>query len=185
MRIILTILAVLLTASCAAPPSTVEECRKANWSGRGEAAGFEGRQREAAWTANAAKCIDIGVPVDRNAFMAAWERGHERYCTPRNALVLGRQVREYTGVCTGPQVATWLKAYEHGRLISDVDRDIDRIENDLRKADTMAKDSKTAEADRRAAQQREASLQQLRQTALLRRDALESQAIAQGWGLGR
>jgi hypothetical protein len=174
-KFFLLVLAVLI-AACAAPSKTMQDCKKANWTGRGDVAGFEGQAKESAWKVGNAVCAEVGASGDKSDFMQGWERGNARYCEPRNALVLGRQVREYTGVCSGPLVATWLKAYEHGRLISDVDRDISRIESELNALKTV----KTADAP-----QREANLQQLRQTALLRRESLEAQAIAQGWGLGR
>jgi hypothetical protein len=175
-RIVFLLCFSLLTAACSTPSALVQECKKANWAGRGDTAGFEGQAKEAAWKSSSAACAEVGVSGDKSDFFEGWQRGNARYCEPRYALVLGRQVREYSSVCNGPQVATWIKAYEHGRLISDVDRDIDRIENELRALQA---------AKRTDSQTREANLQQLRQTALLRRESLESQAIAQGWGLGR
>jgi hypothetical protein len=176
MKILLMVVMAAVLSGCSTPPQIVQECKRANWAGRGDAAGFEGQAKETAWKASSAACMEVGVLGDKGDFFEGWERGNARYCEPRHALVLGRQVREYTGVCNGGQVAAWTKAYEHGRLISDVDRDIDRIENQL----------KALQLEKRTdSQARETSLQQLRQTALLRRESLESQAIAQGWGLGR
>ncbi|MFM2398291.1 MAG: hypothetical protein RL341_448 [Pseudomonadota bacterium] len=177
MRIfMLMVLAIVLTA-CSSPSKTMQDCKKANWAGRGDLAGFEGQPKDAAWKAGNAICAEVGVSGDRSDFFEGWERGNTRYCEPRHALIQGRLGREYKGVCSGPQAANWLRAYDHGKLIADVDRDIDRIEIDLRKTQAAARDA--------AGVQREANLQQLRQTALLRRESLESQAIAQGWGLGR
>jgi hypothetical protein len=177
MRTLLFFAMAILVAGCSTPSKTMQDCKKANWGGRGEVAGFEGQAKDASWKASSAQCVEVGVSGDRSAFNEGWERGNARYCQPRNALIQGRLTREYAGVCEGPPAATWLKAYEHGKLIADVDRDIDRIENELRKVQAAPKDAASA--------QRETSLQQLRQTALLRRESLESQAIAQGWGLGR
>jgi hypothetical protein len=176
MKVLTLIIAAVLMAACSTPPKVVQDCKRANWAGRGDTAGFEGQAKEAAWKASSAACLEVGVSGDKGEFFEGWDRGNARYCEPRHALVLGRQVREYTGVCNGPQVTAWNKAYEHGRLISDVDRDIDRIENQLKALQQEKRTDSLA---------RESSLQQLRQTALLRRESLESQAIAQGWGLGR
>jgi hypothetical protein len=185
MRMLFFVLMIVVTAGCSTPSKTVQDCKKANWAGRGDVAGFEGQPKEAAWKASSAPCAEVGVSGDRGDFNDGWERGNTRYCQPRNGLIQGRLTREYLGVCSGPQAAAWLKAYDHGKLIADVDRDIDRIENELRAVQAAAKDAKRPEAERTAAAQRETNLQQLRQTALLRRESLESQAIAQGWGLGR
>lgn len=74
------------------------ECRTANWDLTGYRDGARGVS-ETYIGSRAEACAEFAVEVDRDAYMAGYERGLASYCQPANAVELAFSGGTYSGVC--------------------------------------------------------------------------------------
>ncbi|WP_269533125.1 DUF2799 domain-containing protein [Chitinimonas sp. BJYL2] len=122
-------LGILVLGGCAAMSDAA--CRAGDWYGAGEKDGRNGREDRLADYAEA--CQKVGVLPDPAEYAKGRERGLLAYCTPENGYREGREGRSYQNVCAPELQAGFLQHYERGRLVYELRRDIERLENDLRR----------------------------------------------------
>ena len=107
-------------------------------------------------------CMKHGVTPNRMAYMAGWEEGVVRYCTPDNGFQQGQRGSSYRNVCPNDLEPGFHEAYLAGRELHLAQAEITRmqrsmvskskqlenIERDLREAETRLVASDTSEIDR-------------------------------------
>ncbi len=174
-----------LLASCSSTPKTAADCAKTNWAALGERAVEGGEPLANAWGRRSGECVALGIQPDHVAFEAAYFRGIPAYCQLRNALVIGRQGGNYRGICGAPGDALFRQVLDFGQLLRQVDEDVAQINRQLSSAESVMRDEKAKEGERRIARANLLALPTARQDALGRRAQLEAQAVQKGWGLGR
>ena len=180
-------------SGCKTAPETPQECAKTDWGRQGAQAVARGEPLTSAWQRTSKNCQTLGVPTDQPAFNARWQAGLAGYCTPRNALALGRSGDGYQGICPKDAAAnatpqgdsTFRAAHDLGRVLRSADEDVAGVERQIREAENVLRDEKKGESDKRIATARLRALPTALQEALSRRSQLEAQAAQNSWGIGR
>lgn len=173
----------LLTA-CDTTPKKPEDCARIDWRSEGRSTALDGRAMDSGWRRGAA-CQQLGTNPDRKAFENGWAEGQATYCTPRFLLREGRRNDGFGPICRGMDEATLQRAWNHGRLLYEADQRVQRLDNDLVNLRARADDVKLPQGDRDTARAQLSGVIAARAQAIATRDRLESEANANGWGLGR
>jgi hypothetical protein len=135
----LVVLGALLSSGCAS--LSENECRAADWESigyqdgsRGHDAGRIGSHSEA--------CTEYGIRPDRELYEEGRLRGLELFCTGPNGVRLGRQGYAYSGVCPLSLQGEFVRGYEIGRELHDLDAhmqklqsEVQRVQNELKRED--------------------------------------------------
>ncbi|KGK14402.1 DUF2799 domain-containing protein [Vibrio navarrensis] len=118
-----------------------DECRVANWQQIGYRDGQNGNDPSIIQRYSQ-DCAEAGVVADSDLWRKGFQQGTVLYCSPDNGYRVGKQGREYYGVCESEQ---FLNNYQLGRQeylvqqrIAEIDRqiaDIDRQMNSLKDSD--------------------------------------------------
>ncbi|MCU0775941.1 MAG: DUF2799 domain-containing protein [Ideonella sp.] len=93
-----------------------DQCRRGDWMGIGQRDGAAGAGPERL-AAHAKACQKVGVEPDEAQWRRGWLAGLERYCTGPNGRDVGARGSSYGGVCTGGAEVEFLRGYEIGRQI--------------------------------------------------------------------
>ena len=106
----LSLLALLLLAGC----STMNkpECQTASLNP--SALGLsDGQKGYGLWRLDkhVESCARFGIDIDRQAYLAARERGLQDYCTPENAERVGMRGETYEDVCPTALAPAFLERY--------------------------------------------------------------------------
>ncbi len=117
------VLAVALAGSGCSYSLTEAECKAGNWVEIGYADGAAGLGAERIKDHDKA-CRRVNVAPDQAAYNRGREKGLLQYCTRSNGLKLGRGGKSYRGVCPERLESAFLKAFDRGRDIRDVERSI-------------------------------------------------------------
>ena len=134
---------ILLLSGCAS--LSEGECRTADWYELGRQDGEDGLPRSRLHDHNEA-CADYGIEPHRAAYFAGRERGLEAYCTARNGYREGREGNKYRDVCPQPAESRFLRAYDQGKTIHEVEEKLEAIDNAIeRKEDRLDDDDRTTE----------------------------------------
>ncbi len=107
------------------------ECQSGDWERIGFRDGQNGRPI-ARFDEHREACTPYGVVPAELPYRAGRERGLNFYCTPANALAVGRRGENYAGVCPAWAERSFLPAYEVGRDIYVARQRVERIEQDRR-----------------------------------------------------
>lgn len=125
--------ATLLLGGCATGMSD-EACLAADWRTVGFEDGVAGKQASAiGYYRN--QCADAGVTPDLDAYLDGRQQGLETYCEPANGYRMGERGGAYHGVCDASIEPDFLIAYEDGRELFLLRRDVRRLENQLEDAE--------------------------------------------------
>jgi hypothetical protein len=104
---------------CAMRPGSV--CRGIDWYESGYQEAVAGRAEGSHSCAN-----EVGEAA-LESYSEGRQAGLQVYCQPANGFRLGNNADEYQGVCTGAAEADFLRAYEEGKQIHDVEVQIERL----------------------------------------------------------
>lgn len=123
----------LLLAGCAT--MNEDECRSADWysvgfedGAHGRAINYIGNHREA--------CAEYGISPRADHYQDGWNEGIRRYCTPRNGYQAGMSGRSYGAQCPADLAREFSAAYQYGKRIYLLNRDISAIDHDMRAQQT-------------------------------------------------
>ena len=120
-RLTIASLACIAGASCAT--MTESECLEADWHSVGVRDGTRGRPLEHLERHREA-CRATGVIPDVEQYKKGRGWGLGRYCTTRSGLSEGRLGRDYENVCPPMLEPDFLRGYQLGSAIYDVNSDI-------------------------------------------------------------
>ena len=155
----IALLAIALLAGCATLSES--QCAANDWHTVGYSDGVSG-QDSSRLLKHQNACMKHGVTPNRMAYMAGWEEGVVRYCTPDNGFQQGQRGSSYRNVCPNDLEPGFHEAYLAGRELHLAQAEITRmqrsmvskskqlenIERDLREAETRLVASDTSEIDR-------------------------------------
>lgn len=122
-------LAALLAAGCAT--LSEEECHDGDWYRVGLSDGHAGASPERI-AKHIEACAEHGVSIDREQYAAGRVDGLRHYCTRANGYRVGREGFGYAGVCPSGSEPEFLVGHDLGRRFHAVDRELARIDADLR-----------------------------------------------------
>jgi hypothetical protein len=123
------------------------ECQRGNWEQVGFRDGQNGRSMTR-FDEHREACMHYGVPVAELPYRAGRDRGLNFYCTPSNALAVGRRGESYAGVCSAQAERRFLPAFEVGRDIYVARQRVERIEQDRQMIEARLAAARTREEAR-------------------------------------
>jgi hypothetical protein len=140
----LLVVGALLLAGCAS--LSENQCLTADWESigyrdgsNGYDAGRIGKHSEA--------CAEYGIRVDREQYEQGRQQGLELFCTGSNGMRLGRQGYAYSGVCPASLQDEFVRGYEFGRELHDLDAhmqqlqaEVQRVQHELKREDPPLSD---------------------------------------------
>ena len=157
---ILTGALALLGSGCAT--LSEGECYTADWHQLGRVDGQRGYERSRLYEHQKA-CAEYGIRPDATAYYRGRQIGLASYCTPANGYDEGRAGHTYRGVCPAKYEPRFLAAYRDGKLVHEVEEDIDEVERDIdRQEGILDDDESTSEARRDARRELRLLYDQLR-----------------------
>lgn len=107
-----------------------EECQMSDWRTVGYEDGVLGRSGAAIGNYRKA-CAKAGVTPDLDAYQAGRAEGLQTFCRPQNGYTLGERGGSYAGVCPTEVESAFLAAYEDGRTLYTLRRDVNQIASEL------------------------------------------------------
>jgi hypothetical protein len=198
------LLAIVLLSGCATLSES--QCAANDWQTVGYSDGASGRDSSRLLKHQNA-CMKHGVPPDRVAYMAGWEEGVVRYCTPDNGFQQGQRGSGYRNVCPSDLEPGFHDAFLAGRelylaqaeihkmerSIASKSRALKQVEQDLRQAEASIVAGATSETDRmrllaetkslaRTQGQLESAITELRVQSAVKKERLE--VLRQGLAMG-
>ena len=90
------------------------ECLTADWNGIGYQEGARGQSSDSLARHRKA-CAKHGVTPDLDAYLAGWDEGVVRFCTPQKGFNAGSSGHTYQGVCPADLEPDFMVAYSDGR----------------------------------------------------------------------
>lgn len=123
---------ITLLSGCAS--MSPEECKTADWYKVGYQNGLNGNAPSII-NSYTKDCNEAGVTPNRTQWKKGFDNGTIIYCSPDNGYTVGREGREYYGVCSNKR---FLENYQLGRQeyqrkqrIQQLDTEISLIDNQL------------------------------------------------------
>jgi Protein of unknown function (DUF2799) len=124
---------VLLGAALSGCASLSEnECQTADWESIGYRDGSRGH--DAGRIADHAEaCAEYHIKADRELYEEGRQRGLELFCTGANGLRVGRQGSSYSGACPLSLEAEFVRGYELGRELHDLDAHMQQLQSEIQR----------------------------------------------------
>ncbi len=132
MRAIIIFAGILFVSGCAA--MSKDECLYADWQAVGYEDGAAGNSVSAVSSRRTACAKKAGVTLDMAAYSRGRDQGLTVFCQPAKGYALGVHGGAYHGVCSGPVEAAFIDAFETGRQLYNLERNVASIEARLRQA---------------------------------------------------
>ncbi len=129
------------------------ECRVGDWYGVGVEDGERGYPLSRLASHREA-CGEYGIGVQADAWREGRERGLLRYCTPENGARVGRAGESYQQVCPVELEAAFLREFEWGHRLWDLEQQISQMESRISSLDAEL-DKKDLADDKRKRLERE------------------------------
>lgn len=139
------VMCALFLGACASLSES--DCHLGDWEQVGFRDGQNGRPL-ARFDEHREACMHYGVSPAELPYRAGRERGLNFYCTPNNALAVGRRGESYAGVCPAWAESIFLPAYEVGRDIYVARQRVERIEQDRRMIEARLAAARTRDETR-------------------------------------
>ena len=170
MRTASSAFALLMAAGCATLDK--DECRTADWYAIGLEDGARGRAIERLGDHRRA-CAKHDVTPNAERYLAGRNEGLKSFCTPERGYSEGRAGHAYAAGCPEPLAGHFLGAYQRGRELHELHRQLSTLEGEIARSKKALTDgipnprARAAELDRlealtREAQQVETRIQQFR-----------------------
>ena len=141
------IVTALALAAGACASLSEKQCRSGDWAAIGRADGARGlpageieKHREA--------CAAHGVKPDAARYRAGHEQGLAVYCTPRGGYLAGRRGDAYGDVCPAASAGKFRAAFERGREVARVLRDVKDLRRSLDELEISAMSGDYSPEDR-------------------------------------
>lgn len=138
MKNYLIALTILLTATGCATMNE-DECLTADWwligfedGAIGQPADYIGKHREA--------CARFSVAPELNEYLSGRDEGLGQYCVETNGFQIGRSGGSYQGACVDHDEPGFLSAYQDGRQLGDLEREVQFTTSELSQARTRLRD---------------------------------------------
>ena len=146
--LIVALAAVMIGSGCASYTLDESECRAGAWADIGYTDGAAGSSAERIKEHQKA-CDRFKIALDKAAYNQGREKGLSQYCSRANGLEIGRRGADYKGVCPEHLKDVFLKAFNHGREIREVEQNIKKVDRNIEKADWAIAEAKawTLEAE--------------------------------------
>jgi hypothetical protein len=126
--------ALLLTLALSGCTTLSEnECLTADWESIGYSDGSRGYNSGRIGNHTEA-CQEHGVTPDSKEYEAGRQRGLETYCTARNGLRVGQQGNVYSGACPSELESSFLRGYDVGRDMTEVEARMQRLRAEMQDA---------------------------------------------------
>ncbi|MEL7022754.1 MAG: DUF2799 domain-containing protein [Pseudomonadota bacterium] len=130
----LIMLATAFTLGGCATGMSEQACLTADWRTVGFEDGVAGKTPSAiSYYRN--QCADAGVTPDLDEYLAGRTQGLETYCRPANGYRVGERGGQYHGVCDASSESDFLAAFNDGRELYILRRDVNRLERELDRAE--------------------------------------------------
>lgn len=155
----------LLAAGCASLGK--DECITADWYAIGLEDGARGRAVERLGDHRRA-CAKHNVAPNAERYVAGRNEGLKSFCTPERGYSEGRAGHAYAAGCPAPLAGNFLAAYQRGRELHELNRQLDALEAQIGRSKKALTDgipnprSRAAELERLEALTREAEQLQFR-----------------------
>ncbi len=120
-----------------------EECQMSDWRTVGYEDGLMGRSGTAIGTYRKA-CAKAGVTPDLDEYQAGRAEGLVEFCRPQNGYALGERGGSYAGVCPTQVEPAFLAAYEEGRTLYTLRRDVSQLSSELSRTEREIDDIEQA-----------------------------------------
>lgn len=111
MRILFVVVSVAIVSGCAT--MTPEQCQQADWMDVGLRDGLEG-QLMSTLDERIEDCKKVGVVVDTGRYVIGREQGLQSYCRLDNAITIGLNGGNYSGVCPPMLDREFRRLYDKG-----------------------------------------------------------------------
>ncbi|MFL6547409.1 MAG: DUF2799 domain-containing protein [Povalibacter sp.] len=106
------------------------ECRGADWQAIGYRDGSNGHDA-GRLASHTEACAEYGIAPDQKEYEIGRLRGLEMFCTSEKGIQVGRQGGSYSGVCPVDIEPEFLRGYDLGRQMYDVDQYLSRLHQDI------------------------------------------------------
>ncbi len=130
-NVLVSALAVVLLAGCAAKPTVSEyQCRAGDWQTIGfkdGAAGFASTQL----LKHQEACGPFAIVPSRDEYLSGWQQGLTTYCTADNGFLMGRSGVGLNAVCNDELREPYASAYSDGRQLYVARRDVQQLSQKL------------------------------------------------------
>lgn len=159
MRTASSVALLALLAGCASLDK--DECRTADWYAIGLEDGARGRAVERLGDHRRA-CAKHNVTPNAERYLAGRHEGLKAFCTADRGYSEGRAGRAYAAGCPEPFAGQFLSAYQRGRELHDLHRQLDSVQSEIARTKKALTDgipnprSRAAELERLEALTREA-----------------------------
>lgn len=142
-----TILAIL--SACMAGCATLSkgECYTADWYQLGRSDGASGYTRARLFDHYEA-CAPYGVQPNQDAYYAGRQVGLKHYCTAHHGFIEGRNGNPYRNVCRPSRETAFLSAYRDGKILYEVEEEIEDAERAIDRYEARLNDDETEDAAR-------------------------------------
>ncbi len=122
------VLAALALGGCASMNRS--ECLAVDWKTVGYEDGVAGRSGDRI-AGHRRACAKYGVTPDLDAYRAGRDQGLREFCQPQNGYQLGARGGNYGGVCPAELAGGFVRAYESGRELYNLESRVAQAANRL------------------------------------------------------
>ena len=148
---------VLATAASGCASLSENECQTADWESIGYIDGSRGYDAGRI-ASHAEACSEHGIKADSQLYEEGRLRGLELFCTGPNGVRVGRQGYSYSGVCPLSLQADFMRGYEIGRHLHDLDVHMGQLRGEIQRVQAELRRDEPPLSDR----ERDALLYRLR-----------------------
>lgn len=132
----LLVVGALLLTGCAS--LSENQCRTADWESIGYQDGSNGYDAGRI-SRHSEACAEYGIKADREQYEQGRRQGLELFCTGYNGLRLGRQGYAYSGVCPDSLQGEFVRGYEFGRELHDMDAHMQQLQTEVQRVQAELK----------------------------------------------
>ena len=108
-----------------------DECVAADWFVIGEADGTNGYDVTKRFGRHVDSCAKASIVPDQTLWSQGYQKGLRTYCTPASGVAVGEAGKQYANVCPLDKAPRFLKAYEIGKRVYDLRRNLESKKNSI------------------------------------------------------
>lgn len=125
---------VALLSGCAT--MSKEECKQADWYLKGVDDATQGFPLDRV-VEHGKACARVNIVPDMKEYREGHAKGARLYCVPEKGYSEGRGGAAYNGICPAELEAKFLRAYRDGQELYTIQRNIDRMVNEINSSHTQ------------------------------------------------